>query len=88
MSQRISMTKTDAMFIHVFVRRAGIGATPFTWEIHGAGITPIQVSVGRYASMHAAYEAGQARLTALNASAMRKAPTVRAVANKVHELAA
>ena len=60
------MTKTDAMFIHVFVRRADVaGAAPFTWEIRGAGTTPIQVSVRRFRSMYAAYEAGQARLAEL-----------------------
>jgi len=83
-----SMTKIDAMFIHVFVRRAGVGATPFTWEIHGAGITPIHVSAARYPSMHDAYEAGQAWLTALIASAVRKPPMMHAVANKVQKLAA
>jgi hypothetical protein len=84
----INMTKIDAMFIHVFVRRAGVGATPFTWEIHGSGITPIHVSLARYGSMHAAYEAGQAGLAALTAAAMRKLPTERAVTNEAQELAA
>jgi hypothetical protein len=60
------VTKTDAMFIHVFVCRADVaGAAPFTWEIRGAGTTPIQVSVKRFKSMHAAYEAGQASLAEL-----------------------
>ncbi len=84
----ITMTKIDVMFIHVFVRRAGVGATPFTWEIHGSGITPIHVSVTRYASMHAAYEAGQARLVALIASAVWKPSKQRVVAAEAQELAA
>jgi hypothetical protein len=68
------VTKTDAMFIHVFVCRADVaGAAPFTWEIRGAGTTPIQVSVKRFKSMHAAYEAGRAALAGLKppASAVR-----------------
>jgi hypothetical protein len=60
------VTKTDAMFIHVFVCRADVaGAAPFTWEIRGAGTTPIQVSVKRFKSMYAAHEAGQAALAEL-----------------------
>jgi hypothetical protein len=60
------VTKIDAMFIHVFVCRANVaGAAPFTWEIRGAGATPIAVSVARFESMHAAYEAGKARLAEL-----------------------
>jgi hypothetical protein len=60
------VTITDAMFIHVFVRRADVvGSAPFTWEIRGAGTTPIQVSVKRFKSMYAAHEAGQARLAEL-----------------------
>ena len=60
------MTKIDTMFIHVFVRRADCaGIAPFTWEIRGAKATPIAVSVDRFKSMHAAYEAGRARLAEL-----------------------
>jgi len=66
------MTKFEAMFLRVFVRRAGFGAAPFTWEIHGDSMTPVSVSVSRYASMQAAYEAGQAELAALTAPAARK----------------
>jgi hypothetical protein len=52
----------EALFMHVFVRRTGVGSAPFTWEVHGDGITPIHVSTERYKSMDAAYQAGQARL--------------------------
>lgn len=52
----------EALFMHIFVRRTGVGSTPFTWEVHGEGITPIHVSSDRYKSMDAAYQAGQARL--------------------------
>jgi hypothetical protein len=83
------MTKTEAMFAHVFVRRAGVGARPFTWEIHGDGITPLHVSVSRYATMHAAYEAGQAELAARIAPVVQKLPQMaHAPANEVHKLAA
>jgi hypothetical protein len=82
------MTKIEAMFIHVFVRRAGVGAKPFTWEIHGSGLTPVQVSVARYASMHAAYEAGRTRLAELIAAAVPKPPLAHAVAKEVQELVA
>jgi hypothetical protein len=53
---------TEALFMHVFVRRTGVGSAPFTWEVHGDGITPIHVSSERYRSMDAAYQAGKARL--------------------------
>jgi hypothetical protein len=76
------MTKTEAMFVHVFVRRAGVSAAPFTWEIHGDGLTPLDVSVARYTNMQAAYEAGLARLTALIASeAFKRGPWVGRVAD-------
>jgi hypothetical protein len=52
----------DTLFTQVFVRRISLGAAPFTWEVHGEAVTPIYVSVDRYRSMDAAYEAGQARL--------------------------
>lgn len=55
-------TSLDALVMRVFVRRTGIGVAPFTWEVHGNGITPIHVSGDRYKSMDAAYKAGQARL--------------------------
>ncbi len=52
----------EALFMHIFIRRTGVGPAPFTWEVHGDGITPIHVSSERYKSMDAAYNAGQARL--------------------------
>ena len=72
------MTKTDAMFIHVFVHRAEVGgAAPFTWEIRGAGATPIEVSGERFKSMNAAYEAGKARLAELKRSLLTPRSAVR-----------
>jgi len=44
----------DALVMRVIVRRTGIGVAPFTWEVHGNGITPIHVSPDRYKSMEAA----------------------------------
>lgn len=52
----------EALFMRVVVRRAGVGAAPFTWEVHGDAAAPIHVSDDRYKSMDAAYEAGRARL--------------------------
>jgi hypothetical protein len=52
----------EALFTHVVVRRTGVGAAPFTWEVRGESPTPIHVSADRYRTMDAAYEAGQARL--------------------------
>lgn len=52
----------DTLFTQVFVRRIGLGAAPFTWEVHGEAMAPIYVSADRYKSMDEAYEAGQARL--------------------------
>jgi len=76
------VTKTDALFIHVFVRRADVaGAAPFTWEIRGAGATPIQVSVDRFRTMHTAYEAGEAELAKLK----RPLSTLRAGGSRVKQ---
>ena len=72
------MTKTEAMFIHVFVRRAEVGgAAPFTWEIRGAAAMPIEVSAERFKSMHAAYETGKARLAELKRSLLTPRSAVR-----------
>ncbi|MDQ2761986.1 MAG: hypothetical protein M3Y22_00305, partial [Pseudomonadota bacterium] len=49
--------------IRVIVRRVGLGAAPFAWEIHGSNTpVPRYVSPDRFRSMEAAYDAGQARL--------------------------
>jgi hypothetical protein len=64
-----------------------VGLSAAVPNTQGSGITPVQVSVARYASMHAAHEAGQAELTALLASAVRKQVT-NAVADELQELAA
>ncbi len=76
------MTKTDALFLHVFVRRADVASVaPFTWEIRGAGATPIQAAINRFKTMHAAYEAGQAQLAKL----MRPASTLRSEGLRVKQ---
>jgi hypothetical protein len=58
----------------VVVRRVGIGAVPFTWEIRESGtVVPSCVSPDRFRSMEAAYSAGQARL----AESLRPKPVQR-----------
>jgi hypothetical protein len=53
----------DDLYTKVLVRRVGIGAAPFTWEVVGANaVTPLHVSSDRFRSMEAAYSSGQARL--------------------------
>ena len=54
--------RIEALFMRVVVRRTGVGAAPFTWEVHGDAATPVYVSDDRYKSMEAAYQAGQTRL--------------------------
>ncbi len=50
----------DCLYTKVIVRRVGVGAAPFTWEIVGASPgTPLHVSSERFRSMEAAYNAGQ-----------------------------
>ncbi len=54
---------TDDLYTKVLVRRVGVGATPFTWEVIGANAgTPLYVSPDRFRSMEEAYSAGQKRL--------------------------
>jgi len=48
--------RIEALFMRVVVRRTGVGAAPFTWEVHGDAATPVHVSDDRYKSMDAAYE--------------------------------
>ena len=54
----------EALATSVVVRRrARAGLAPFGWEVHGADTAePLHVSLDRFASMEAAYGAGQARL--------------------------
>jgi hypothetical protein len=57
------LTSTDHLNTRVVVRRVGLGAFPFAWEIHGSNTSvPRYVSPDRFRSMEAAYGAGQARL--------------------------
>ena len=53
----------EALSISIVVRRITVGSAPFRWEVHRAdAMGPIHVSPERFASMEAAYRAGQARL--------------------------
>jgi hypothetical protein len=53
----------DCLDTKVIVRRVGVGAAPFTWEVVGAHSGfPLHVSSERFRSMEAAYNAGQDRL--------------------------
>jgi hypothetical protein len=52
----------EALSVSIVVRRTGVGAAPFGWEVHVTGSGPIHVSSERFRSMEAAYRAGQARL--------------------------
>jgi hypothetical protein len=59
------ITARDAFYYSLVVRRVSTGSTPFRWEVHRAvGIELAQVSSERFRTMQAAYEAGQAWLTA------------------------
>jgi len=65
----------EALALSVVVRRVHVGATPFGWEVHRAGVPRlVQVSVARFRSMEAAYQAGQACLTDLIAKRPRSSP--------------
>ena len=53
----------EALETSVVVRRVRVGPTPFRWEVHMAERTePLHVSLESFASLEAAYSAGQARL--------------------------
>lgn len=53
----------DALSTKVVVRRAGRGTARFVWEItHDNNDEPLYISPEAFASMEAAYQAGQARL--------------------------
>jgi hypothetical protein len=53
----------EALSVSILVRRVGVGAASFGWEVHHADTAgPIHVSPDRFRSMEAAYRAGQARL--------------------------
>lgn len=54
---------TDELSTRVVVRRSGIGAMPFRWEVHWTDtVVPVFISSTRFANMDAAYREGQARL--------------------------
>jgi hypothetical protein len=55
------LTSIADINIRIVVRRVGVGATPFGWEVYD-GITPRYASPDRFRSLEAAYSAGQARL--------------------------
>ena len=53
----------EVLATNLLVRRVAVGATPFRWEVHSADTAePLHISPDRFASMEAAYQAGQARL--------------------------
>jgi hypothetical protein len=53
----------DGLYTKVIVRRVGVGAAPFTWEVVSENPgAPLHVSSDRFRSMEAAYSAGQDRL--------------------------
>jgi hypothetical protein len=53
----------EALSTKVVVRRARRGAAPFVWEINKDSMAePLYVSPDSFASMEAAFRAGQARL--------------------------
>jgi hypothetical protein len=53
----------DCLYTKVIVRRVGVGAAPFAWEVVGAEPgPPLHVSSERFRSMEAAFSAGQDRL--------------------------
>ena len=65
----------EALALSVVVRRVHVGATPFGWEVHRAGVPrPVQVSIARFRSMKAAYQAGQACLTQLSHQTRKSTP--------------
>jgi len=53
----------EVLATSLLVRRVAVGAAPFRWEVHNADtVEPLHISPDRFASMEAAYRAGQARL--------------------------
>ncbi len=60
---RMMRLTKEELSTRVVVRRAGIGAAPFRWEVYRAEApVPVFVSPSRFSNMDAAYRDGQARL--------------------------
>ncbi len=53
----------EALLVSIVVRRVGVGAAPFGWAVQRTDTEAlIHASSDRFASMEAAYKAGQSRL--------------------------
>jgi hypothetical protein len=52
----------EALAVTIVVRRIGIGAGCFGWEVHHATLGVLHTAPDRFSSMEAAYKAGTARL--------------------------
>ncbi len=62
----------EALSTRVVVRRARRGAAPFIWEINKDSMAePVHISADAFASMEAAYQAGQARLAEFTLPSLR-----------------
>ena len=76
---------TAELNLKVVIRRVATGSTPFAWELHsGDNVSPVQVSLERFRSMHAAYLAGQACLAAYT-SRQRSAKPKRSRSHQVSQ---
>ena len=70
----------EALSTRVVVRRARRGAAPFVWEINTDNrMEPVFVSPESFASMEAAYRAGQARLPEFISARRPKADVMESV---------
>jgi hypothetical protein len=54
--------RKEALAITIVVRRVGVGAAGFGWEIHHDTLGVLHIAPDRFDSMEAAYKAGTARL--------------------------
>jgi hypothetical protein len=52
----------EALAVTIVVRRVGVGAACFGWEVHHDTLGVLHVAPDRFNSMEAAYKAGTARL--------------------------
>jgi hypothetical protein len=52
----------EALAVTVVVRRVGVGAACFGWEVHHDTLGVLHVAPDRFSSMEAAYKAGTARV--------------------------
>jgi hypothetical protein len=55
--------RMNGLDLRVVVRRVSVGSAPYSWEIRAAdGVSPVQISPGRFRSMETALQEGQAWL--------------------------